>query len=97
MNKFDIIKELSKQKGLSEKDSHIIVTTMVEEITQALQLGDRVEFRGFGVFYTKIRDKRLARNPKTGEKILATKKNIPHFRMSKILYRFINKWYFLDL
>ena len=91
MNKFDIIKDLSKQKNLSEKDSQIIITTIVEEITQALQLGDRVEFRGFGVFYTKIRDERLARNPKTGEKILATKKNIPHFRMSKILYEFINK------
>ena len=91
MNKFDIIKELSKLKDLSEKDSHIIITTVVKEITQALQLGDRVEFRGFGVFYTKIRDKRLARNPKTGEKIFASKKNIPHFRMSKILYEFINQ------
>ena len=64
---------------------------MIEEITQALQLGDRVEFRGFGVFYTKTREKRLARNPKTGEKILATKKKIPHFRMSKILYEYLNK------
>tara|TARA_B100000161_G_C33233955_1_gene273997 strand:+ start:26 stop:301 length:276 start_codon:yes stop_codon:yes gene_type:complete len=91
MNKFDIIKELSKQKDLSEKEAHIIIQTMIEEITQALQLGDRVEFRGFGVFYTKTRDKRLARNPKTGEKILAAKKNIPHFRMSKILYEYINK------
>ena len=86
MNKFDLIKELSKQKNLSEKEAHIVVTTMIEEITQALQLGDRVEFRGFGVFYTKTRNKRLARNPKTGEKIFATKKNIPHFRMSKTLY-----------
>ena len=91
MNKFDIIKELSKQKDLSEKEAHIIIQTMIEEITQALQLGDRVEFRGFGVFYTKTRDKRLARNPKTGEKIFASKKNIPHFRMSKILYEFINQ------
>ena len=91
MNTFDIIKELSKKKDLSEKDSQIIIYTMVEEITQALQLGDRVEFRGFGIFYTKSRDKRLARNPKTGEKILASKKNIPHFRMSKILYEFLNK------
>ena len=91
MNKFDIIKELSKQKDLSEKEAHIIIQTMIEEITQALQLGDRVEFRGFGVFYTKTRDKRLARNPKTGEKIFASKKNIPHFRMSKKLYEFINK------
>ena len=91
MSKFDIIKELSKKKDLSEKDAHIIITTIIEEITQALQLGDRVEFRGFGVFYTKTRDERLARNPKTGEKIFATKKNIPHFKMSKTLYEFINQ------
>ena len=91
MNKFDIIKELSKKKELSEKEAQTIITTMIEEITQALQLGDRVEFRGFGVFYTKTRDKRLARNPKTGEKIFASKKNIPHFRMSKTLYEFINQ------
>ena len=91
MNKNDIIKELSKQKNLPEKDAQIIVSIMIEEITQALQLGDRVEFRGFGVFYTKARDKRLARNPKTGEKIFAAKKNIPHFRMSKTLYEFINQ------
>ena len=32
MNKFDIIKELSKQKDLSEKDSQTIITTMIEEI-----------------------------------------------------------------
>ena len=86
MNKFDIIKELSKQKDLTEKDSQTIISTIIEEITQALQLGDRVEFRGFGVFHTKTREKRLARNPKTGEKILASKKNIPQFRMSKTLY-----------
>ena len=91
MNKLNIIKELSKKKDLTEEDSQVIITTIIEEITQALQFGDRVEFRGFGVFYTKSRDKRLARNPKTGEKILASKKNIPHFRMSKILYEFINK------
>ena len=55
---------------------YLTITTMIEEITQALQLGDRVEFRGFGVFYTKTRDKRLARNPKTGEKIFASKKSL---------------------
>ena len=91
MNKFDIIKELSKKKNLSEKDSQIIIATIIEEITQALQLGDRVEFRGFGIFQTRTRDKRIARNPKTGEKFLATKKNIPHFKMSKKLYEFVNK------
>ena len=91
MNTFDIIKKLSKQKNLTEKDAHIIIATMIDEITLALQLGDRVEFRGFGVFYAKKREKRIARNPKTGEKILAKKKFIPYFKMSKTLYEFINK------
>lgn len=91
MNKFDIIKELSEKKSLNEKDAHTIVSTVVEEIKQALWLGDRVEFRGFGVFYTKTRPQRSARNPKTGEKIIAKEKKIPHFRMSKKLYEFINK------
>ena len=91
MNKFDIIKELSKQKNLNEKDANTIVSVIIEEITQALQLGDRVEFRGFGVFYTKKREKRVARNPKTGDKILAKKKYIPHFKMSKTLYELINQ------
>ena len=50
-----------------------------------------MEFRGFGVFFTKTRDKRLARNPRTGEKIIAKKKYIPHFKMSKTLYEFINQ------
>ncbi len=91
MNKFDIIKELSKQKNLNEKDANTIVSVIIEEITQALQLGDRVEFRGFGVFYIKKREKRVARNPKTGDKILAKKKYIPHFKMSKTLYELINQ------
>ena len=69
MNTFDIIKELSKQKNLTKKDAHIIITTMIDEITLALQLGDRVEFRGFGVFYVKKREKRIARNPKQVKKL----------------------------
>ena len=35
------------------------------------------------VFYIKKREQRIARNPKTGEKILADKKSIPYFKMSK--------------
>ena len=91
MNKFDIIKILSKKKNLTEKDSNIIIATIIEEITQALRFGDRVEFRGFGVFYIKKRERRIARNPKTGEKILADKKCIPYFKMSKTLYEYINQ------
>ena len=69
MNKFDIIKELSEKKKLNEKDSHAIVSTIVDEVTQALQLGDRVEFRGFGTWSSNKQKARVSRNPKTGEKV----------------------------
>ena len=91
MNKFDVIKILSKEKDLTEKASNIIIATIIDEITQALSFGDRVEFRGFGIFYIKKREQRIARNPKTGEKVLADKKSIPYFKMSKSLYEYINQ------
>ena len=69
LNKNDIVKILSKEKLLSEKDSNMIISVIVDEITQALELGFRAEFRGFGVFYANEREERNARNPKTGERI----------------------------
>ena len=58
MNKYDIVKFLAKKKNLTEKDSLAILTTIVDEIGQSLYVGDRVEFRGFGVFFAKDRDQR---------------------------------------
>ena len=91
MNKFDIVKILAKEKNLTEKDSHTVVSTIISEITQAIQLGDRVEFRGFGVFFANDREERIARNPKTGEKIVVKKKKIPQFKMAKFFYEILNK------
>ena len=91
MNKFDVIKILSKEKDLTEKASNIIIATIIDEITQALSFGDRVEFRGFGIFVIKDRDKRIARNPKTGEKVNVNKKKIPQFKMAKSFYELINQ------
>lgn len=91
MNRFDIVKILAKEKNLTEKDSHTVISTIISEITQAMQLGDRVEFRGFGVFFANEREERIARNPKTGAKIVVKKKKIPQFKMAKLFYETLNK------
>ena len=93
MNKFDIIKILAKKKDLSSQDADQIISIITEEISNSLYYGDRVEFRGFGVFYTNTRKKRLARNPKTGKEISVKEKKIPHFRIAKLFYELINKWF----
>ena len=91
MNKFNIVKKLAKEKNLTESDSLAVLTTIVDEIGQALYVGERAEFRGFGVFFTKVREKRYARNPRTGERIKVNKKKLPQFKMAKSFYELINK------
>ena len=90
MKKSDLISEIASSKNLTTKDAEKIVTIIISEITEALYLGDRAEFRGFGVFSSRTREERRGRNPKTGEKIIVKRKFIPHFRMAKKLYKKIN-------
>ena len=90
MNKIDIIKILAEKKRLKIHDAEKIVSVIVEEISKTLIVGGRAEFRGFGAFFTKLRKKRSARNPKTGEMIEVRAKKIPHFRMAKNFFNQIN-------
>jgi len=74
------------QKKNLEKFTNIILS----EIKKSLRRGDRVELRGFGVFYTKIQKARISRNPKTGEKVNTPEKKTIHFKMSKDLFKKLN-------
>ena len=91
MNKLNIINDLAKEKNLTINDAEKIVTTIVEEISKSLILGERAEFRGFGIFFTKTRKKRIARNPKTGELINIKAKRLPQFRIAKHFFEKINR------
>jgi integration host factor subunit beta len=62
-----------------------IVTTIFEEITNALAKRDRVELRGFGAFSVKQRDARKGRNPRTGETVSVDQKVVPFFKTGKEL------------
>jgi len=51
-----------------------------------------VEIRSFGSFFVKeIKEKKHARNPRTGEIIYVPRKNKVRFRASKKLKEIINK------
>ena len=62
-----------------------VVNTVFEEITKAMENGERVELRGFGAFSVKQRDARMGRNPRTGEAVQVEAKNVPFFKTGKLL------------
>lgn len=70
---------------LYQRDVERIVSTVFNEIIEALANGDRVELRGFGAFSVKKRDARVGRNPRTGESVQVDEKHVPFFKTGKLL------------
>ena len=70
---------------LYQRDVERIVSTIFEEIIEAMSRGDRVELRGFGAFSVKKRDARVGRNPRTGTSVQVEEKHVPLFKTGKLL------------
>jgi len=89
--KSKLLKQLSKNyPNFLKKDLKKISDIILKEIKETLRRGERVELRGFGVFYTNIQKARISRNPKTGEKVNTPEKKTINFKMSKDLFKKIN-------
>jgi integration host factor subunit beta len=92
LNKSDLIlKILESDSSLFKKDASKIVNVFFDTISEAISRGERVELRGFGVFDVKVREARIARNPKNGEAVAVPAKKVPFFRMGKDMKDRINK------
>ena len=86
MTKSELILRIGElNPHLYHRDVERIVTTIFEEITNALAKRDRVELRGFGAFSVKQRDARKGRNPRTGETVAVDQKVVPFFKTGKEL------------
>ncbi len=91
MTKSELIARVSTANPhLLQRDIERIVTTIFEEITDALAMGNRVELRGFGAFSVKRRASRIGRNPRTGEAVDVSEKFIPYFKTGKQLREKLN-------
>ena len=91
MIKSELIQRIAEENPhLYQRDVERIVSTIFEEITAALQRGDRVELRGFGAFSVKRRGPRIGRNPRTGEAVHVGEKYVPFFKAGKQLRERIN-------
>ena len=75
---------------LYQRDVENIVNAILDEVTEALARGDRVELRGFGAFSVKNRQARQGRNPRTGEKVQVEEKWVPFFKTGKELRERLN-------
>ena len=82
--KSELIDRISIQNPhLYRQDAEKIVNTIFSEIAAAMARGDRIELRGFGVFFVKFREARTGRNPRTGALVSVGQKAVPFFRSGR--------------
>jgi integration host factor subunit beta len=91
MTKSDLIKRLAEANPhLYLRDIERIVSTVFDEVAEALVRGDRVELRGFGAFSVRQRNSRVGRNPRTGDEVKVPEKVVPYFKTGKDLRQRLN-------
>ena len=92
MNKSEIINLVSEKNNLELSDIEYSIKKIMDYMSENLYQGERIEIRGFGTFSLHTHQSRLARNPKTGDKIALERRNTVHFKPSKELKSRVNNF-----
>tara|TARA_B110000196_G_scaffold111614_1_gene96923 strand:- start:92 stop:382 length:291 start_codon:yes stop_codon:yes gene_type:complete len=89
--KSKLLKKLTENyPNFLKKDLEKFTNIILNEIKNSLKRGNRVELRGFGIFYTNIQRARISRNPATGEKVSTPQKKTIQWKMSKEMFKKLN-------
>ena len=83
MNKQDVAEKVQGVLGSTKSDAERAVEAMIEAIVQGLKKGEEISLAGLGIFKTKMRKARTARNPRTGESVQVPAMRVPKFQAAK--------------
>ncbi len=83
MNKVDIANAVHGKLGGTKVQAEEVVDVVIDSIVSTLKKGEEVSIAGLGIFSTKVRAARQARNPRTGQAISVPSMRVPKFRPAK--------------
>jgi len=91
MTKSDLIDLMARgQSTFSERDVEFAVKVLLQQMSDSLASGERIEIRGFGSFALHSRPSRIGRNPKTGKAVAVPARYVPRFKPGKELRERVN-------
>ena len=89
--KSKLLKQLADNyPNFLRKDLSKLFNIILNEIEMALKKEERVELRDIFTLETRVQKARIARNPKTNEKIKTQQKKSIRFKMSKNWFKRLN-------
>ncbi len=92
MNQSELIQRINEKfPELTAQQAKAAVVGTFEAIGQALENGERVELRNFGVFIPKRLGPRRSRNPRTGQPFDLGPRNTINFKPGRRLHGIFNE------
>ena len=88
MVKADLIKRVMEETDLESPAAKQAVDALFQCLDSALERGDRVVLRRFGIFHAGLRKTGVARNPRTGEAVRILLGRVVRFRAATELRSF---------
>lgn len=85
MTKKDIVLKIAEETGIKQIDVKKVVQMTLDHIVAALDKGETVELRNFGIFKVKSRKGRIGRNPRTGESVNIPDKKVVSFKAGLVM------------
>ena len=92
VTKKDIVRTIAEQIDLPQLRTKELVQRTFDALIEALVREGRIELRNFGVFQIKRREARMARNPRTGEKVTVQAKSVVTFKPGKEMEAAVGKF-----
>ena len=97
MTKTELVRQVSEYTGLPLKSVRAVLDALTNPdprqglVAASLKHGQKVVISGFGTFYSRTRQSRKARNPKTGGKVSVPKRRYPAFKAARSLKEALKK------
>lgn len=85
ITKRELIERISEEIGCKKILVKQVIHSFLESITEELCNGNRLEFRDFGVFESRLKASREAQNPKTMSKVTVPSKRTVKFKVGRVL------------
>lgn len=91
MNKAELIEKISSRIACTKADAERALDVVIDGIVDAVSNGVKVSIAGLGIFSSKEMKAKVARNPKTGEKVDVPARTKVKFAPSKTFKEAVNK------
>jgi len=83
ITKRELCERIAVKTGCTQVTTKTVIQELLDEIIKELGRGNRMEFRNFGVFDTRLQGRKKARNPRTNEVVEVPPKVVVYFKVGK--------------